>query len=107
MGTGGTVVIPAPRRDAAGAVPRRRVGRLPGAVRDDPSGVDVSRLLAYDMLSRFGLPGLWAEATAPLGPPLPAAGTAGARPQTSQYPSAIVPVQPGCRQRSSVLTLGS
>jgi hypothetical protein len=118
VGAGGTVVSPAPSRaprSRVDDVPTLRVVRDPAA-RADPIGVLASRL--DDDVTRLRVepapasaPEAWPPADCS-GIPLPDAGAAGpvavgedeppattgapaGVPQTSQYPSAIVPVQPG------------
>ena len=91
-GCGGTVVRPAPRRAARSRtedVPVRRVTLVAPAVRAEPIGADASRDDARDTVDGLlSKPALLTPATA--GGAAPAGD-----PQMSQYPSRIVPVQPG------------
>ena len=104
-GTRGTVVRPAPSRaprNRADDVPLRAVRELPEA-RTLPSGALASRL--EEEVGREGdepIPDIAAPAS---GSAAPDSGTTdpGGMPQTSQYPSWIVPVHPGCAHAVTVI----
>src|SRR5262249_31052994 len=100
-GIEGTCVRPAPSR-----APRRRGDDVPSlrvsfepawAARAEPSGVDASRFEARETVEGVLSGSKAAEVTA--GAPVTADGllapSGAGEPQTSQYPSTYVPVQPG------------